>query len=264
MINDENLVEKVNSKNIVEPLVSVIIPVYNGEQYIRKAIDSVLVQEIPLEILIIDDCSTDNLERVIQDYQKRHSIKYFKNAVNLGVAETRNIGVKKACGKYIAFLDADDWWMPNKLEKQIELMTQKRCAFSYTARQIASDDGTLTSKIIEIEEEVKYNNLLYHNCIACSSVLMIREVALRYKMEHSDLHEDYLTWLRILKDLGVAYGINQPLVAYRQSKKSKASNKLKSAKMTYGVYRILEIGRIKALLYTSSHLLHGIVKFYIK
>lgn len=244
-----------------KPIVSVVIPAYNSVRYIKRAIDSVLFQNVPLEIIVINDCSRDNLDQIMEHYKNLHNIIYIKNKMNLGVAKSRNLGVNAASGEYIAFLDADDWWMPNKLIEQIKCMNEKKCVLCYTARQLADDDETLTGIVIHVKELVDYNSLLRHNSISCSSVLIKREVALDNPMDHSELHEDYLTWLKILKKYGNAYGINQPLLIYRLSKTSKTRNKIKSAKMTYGVYRVLNIGRIKAIILMSSHLFHGVIKY---
>ena len=103
-----------------EILVSVIIPAYNCEKYIGKAIESVLEQNAPLEILIIDDCSTDATENAVQRYLDHPYVYYYKNKKNMGAAASRNRGVKLAVGKYVAFLDSDDWWASGKLEKQLK------------------------------------------------------------------------------------------------------------------------------------------------
>lgn len=243
------------------PIVSVIIPAYNCSKYIEKAIESILSQDMPLEIIIIDDNSQDNLGQAIGKYLILENFLYIKNEKNLGVAESRNRGVQIATGDYIAFLDADDWWKEDKLIKQIDLMIKKDCVLCFTARELVNEDGITTGKVIHVQDEINYDSLLYHNCIACSSVVLKREVAIRNPMKYSHLHEDYLEWLTIMKQYGKAFGIDEPLLAYRLSKNGKSRNKLKSAKMTYGVYRAMKIGRIKALFLMCSHLLHGIIKY---
>ena len=105
-----------------KPLVSVIMPVYNGEKYIGKAIESVLAQKISTELLVIDDCSTDGTELAVMKFMDSGNIRYIRNNENLGAAGSRNRGVKEARGKYVAFLDADDWWEEGKLSAQTETM----------------------------------------------------------------------------------------------------------------------------------------------
>ena len=110
-----------------KPLVSVIMPVYNGEKYIGKAIESVLAQKISTELLVIDDCSTDGTELAVMKFMDSGNIRYIRNNENLGAAGSRNRGVKEARGKYVAFLDADDWWEEGKLSAQTETMEITGC-----------------------------------------------------------------------------------------------------------------------------------------
>lgn len=242
-------------------MVSVIIPAYNCSKYIQKAIESVLIQSVPLEIIVIDDCSQDDLGHAIEQYIKLDNFIYLKNKKNLGVAESRNRGVSISKGEYIAFLDADDWWKSDKLIKQIKFMKNHHCVLSYTAREIVNENGVATGKVIHVHDEINYDKLLYHNSIACSSVVLARNIAIENPMKHSHLHEDYLAWLSILKKHEKAYGIDEPLLLYRLSKNGKSRNKIKSAKMTYGVYRVMKISRLRALFLMCSHLIHGLKKY---
>ena len=104
---------------MTQPLVSVVMPVYNGAAYIKKAVDSVYAQDVPLELLVIDDCSTDNTKEILDSYGDKSGFRYFRNNRNLGAAGSRNLGVREAKGEYIAFLDADDWWAEGKLREQM-------------------------------------------------------------------------------------------------------------------------------------------------
>lgn len=244
-----------------QPLTSVIIPAYNCARYIEKAVESVLYQDVLAEIIVIDDGSTDNLEQVLDKYISTNRLRYIRNERNIGVSASRNRGVQEANGEYIAYLDADDWWKPNKLIKQLELIQNKKCALCYTGRELVNDDGTSTGKTIHIDQEINYQKLLLHNTIACSSVVMKKTIAREHPMSNDEVHEDYLTWLKILNSYGKAYGIDEPLLVYRMSSNGKSRNKVKSAKMTYGVYRQLNINKLTAILYTSSHLMHGIMKY---
>ena len=138
------LKKEVGKKSMKEILVSVIIPAYNCAQYIRQALDSALAQEVPTEILVINDCSRDNLDDVMREYRQYPQIRYVKNERNLGVAKTRNRGVAMAKGEYIAFLDADDIWAKGKLEKQLALIRETGAVICSTARELMNPDGTLT------------------------------------------------------------------------------------------------------------------------
>ncbi len=245
-----------------ENLISVVMPAYNAEKFIEQAIQSVLIQKVKLELIIIDDASKDQTENIVKKYCMDNRVIYLKNASNLGVARTRNIGVWKAKGRYIAFLDADDWWEQEKLEKQLALMQQKKMALCYTARKLYSHQGEDLHKIISVQTDLTYQELLQGNRIVCSSVLIKREAALEFPMEHDEYHEDYMVWLKCLKKYKKAYGINEPLVSYRLSKEGKSRNRFKSAKMTYGMHRYMGMSISQALFYTGLHLYNGVKKYW--
>ena len=244
-----------------KPLVSVIMPVYHGEKYIGKAIESVLAQKISTELLVIDDCSTDGTELAVMKFMDSGNIRYIRNNENLGAAGSRNRGVKEARGKYVAFLDADDWWEEGKLSAQTETMEITGCVICSTGRELMRPDGHTTGKYIPVGERITYRDLLKHNSINCSSVLLRRETALAFPMEHDESHEDYITWLRILRKGGFAVGINKPYLKCRLSEGGKSRNKLKSAAMTYQVYRYMGYGHVKSLFFFVSYAVHGIWKY---
>ena len=244
-----------------KPLVSVIMPVYNGEKYIGKAIRSVLEQNVPVEILVIDDCSTDGTELTVMKYMESGSIRYIRNENNVGAARSRNRGVKESRGKYIAFLDADDWWEKGKLREQIEVMELTGCVICSTGRELMQPDGRTTGKYIPVNERITYQDLLKHNSINCSSVLLRREDAIAFPMEHYDSHEDYITWLKILRKGGFAAGINKPYLKCRLSEGGKSRNKLRSAAMTYQVYKYMGYGKLKSLIFFASYAFHGVWKY---
>ena len=243
------------------PLVSVIMPVYNGEKYIRQAVESVFSQNVPLELLVIDDGSTDKTAEVLTPWLPRRDFHYLKNEKNLGAAGSRNRGVREAHGKYIAFLDADDWWDAGKLSAQLKALARTGDVLCSTGRDLMNPDGTPTGKYIPVKERLTYHELLKHNSINCSSVLLLREAALLYPMEHDDSHEDYITWLKILKKYGHATGINEPYLKYRLSEGGKSRNKAKSARMTYQVYRYVGYGPLRSACFFVSYALHGIWKY---
>lgn len=244
-----------------KPLVSVIMPVYNGEKYIKQAVDSVYAQNVDLELLVIDDGSTDETRTVLEPYMKRSDFRYLLNEKNMGAAGSRNRGVKAAAGEYVAFLDADDWWEEGKLAEQLKVLEETGFVICSTGRELVHSDGSSTGKYIPVKQHITYRELLKHNSINCSSVLLRREVALEFPMEHDDSHEDYITWLKILKKYGNAVGINKPYLKYRLSEGGKSRNKLKSAKMTYKVYRYSGFGRLKSGMYFISYAVNGIWKY---
>ena len=241
--------------------VSVVMPAYNCEKYIAQAIRSVLQQSVDLELIIIDDNSADKTSEVIHSFLQDDRIRYVKNQSNMGVATSRNKGIALAKGRYIAFLDADDYWSEDKLEKQLGLMEQTNAVISSTGRELMDENGNLTGKIIGLPEKISYKELLKGNVLNTSGVMLLASVAKEYSMVQDSLHEDYIMWLNILKKYDVAYGLNEPLLKYRVMKGTKSANKLKSAKMTYGVYRYIGLGRLKALYYFVFYAIRGIRKY---
>ena len=244
-----------------KPLVSVIMPVYNGEKYIRKAVESVYEQGVSLELLVIDDGSTDHTEEVLSAYEGREDFRYIKNQQNMGAAGSRNRGVGLAQGTYIAFLDADDWWESGKLKEQLKRLEETGYVLCSTGRELMKADGSSTGRTIPVKEKITYRELLKHNSINCSSVILRRDVAREFPMEHDDSHEDYITWLKILRKYDCAAGINKPYLKYRLSEGGKSRNKLKSAAMTYNVYRYAGYGRIRSCIFFCSYAVHGIWKY---
>lgn len=266
-------------------MVSVVIPLYNSKEYIVDAVKSVLKQDTALEIVVVDDASTDGsvdrlvsflegLEGFVKDADTKPpllwqgyagvDVRIYSNASNMGVAYSRNYGVKMSKGEYIAFLDADDIWAENKLKKQLKIMEKQNIPLCNTARYVFDGGIDKMMKIIHTPEHITLKELEHSNYINCSSVLMPREVALRYPMEHSDAHEDYLTWLRIMKDYNHVAGIDEPLVYYRVMHGSKSGNKLKSAAMTYRTYRYAGYGSVKAAFMMFSYVIYGINKYFFR
>lgn len=246
------------------PLVSVIMPVYNGEKYIKQAVESVYQQGISLELLVIDDGSKDRTQEVLSVYEGREDFRYFRNPANMGAARSRNRGVQEARGEYIAYLDADDWWEPGKLKEQMQLLEKTGYVLCSTGRELMNADGSSTGRYIPVKEKISYRDLLTHNSINCSSVVISRDVALEFPMEHDDSHEDYIMWLKVLKKYGYAAAIDRPYLKYRLSEGGKSRNKLRSAAMTYRVYRYAGYDRIRSALFFASYALHGVWKYCAK
>ena len=161
----------------------------------------------------------------------------------------------------MAFLDADDIWLPGKLEKQLAKIRETGAVICSTARELMTPDGTLSGRIIPVGEIITYKDLLRHNSINCSSVVLKREVAREFPMHHEQSHEDYIMWLEILGKYGFACGVNEPLLRYRLSNTGKSGSKLHSAKMTFMVYRHMGFGLGKSSLLFASYALNGVWKY---
>ncbi len=243
------------------PIVSVVIPAYNCQATLKQAIDSALIQDVQLEIIVVDDCSPDDIKSVVAEYSCE-VVKYLRNEKNLGAAESRNVGVLAARGEYIAFLDADDYWEKEKLKKQLSLIKSTGYVMCATARELMKPDGSLTNRIIKVKEVITYKDLLKHNPINCSSVLIKTSVAREFPMHNADSHEDYIMWLEVLGKYSFACAINEPLLKYRLSNTGKSGNKFKSAAMTYKAYRYAGIGKFKSYLYFCNYVFNGIKKYY--
>lgn len=243
--------------------VSVIIPVYTGARLLPRALESALNQGVSLEVIVINDCSPEDVDGVMAPYLARPEVIYLKNERNLGAADSRNRGIAQAKGQYVAFLDADDYWMEKKLQKQLEVLEETGAVLCATARELILPDGTVTGRVIPVREKIRYRDLLKHNSITCSSVVMDRKVALEFPMRHArDSHEDYILWLQVLQKYKVAYGINEPFVRYTVSNQGKSGSKLHSAAMTWRVYRHMGFGPVKSALCFCSYGLHGVWKHY--
>ena len=246
------------------PLVSVIMPAYNSEKYIRSAIDSVLTQTYEnFELILINDCSQDSTLTIMNEYaQKDGRIKVVSNKVNSGVSFSRNRTISMSRGEYVAFIDSDDIWAPEKLEKQVQLISEiPDAVLVYTASGFVLHDGHRVDYILNVPDKISRKELLKQNVISCSSVLVKRPCIDGVKMPSDHMHEDFATWLEILKTEKYAYGINEPLLIYRVSKNSKSSNKLKAAAMTWRVYKHAGLNFFERLYYMQFYALRSLKKY---
>ena len=244
-----------------QPLVSVVIPAYRCAATLSASIDSALAQDVPMEIFVIDDCPAEPVDQVMEQYRDDARVIYLRNEKNIGAAETRNRGVALAKAPYVAFLDSDDLWCPGKLKKQLAALERTGYVLCCTARELMTPQGVFTGKIIPVKEDISYKDLLKHNSINCSSVVIRTEAAKQFPMSNAESHEDYIMWLRVLRAHGNACGINEPLLQYRLSNTGKSGSKLKSAKMTFMVYRHMGFGIGKSILCFCSYAFHGVSKY---
>ncbi len=223
-------------------LVSIITPSYNASKFIEETINSVLMQTYTnWELIIVDDSSVDNSVEIIESYLKNDvRIKLIQLEKNIGAAEARNIGLRMAKGRYIAFLDSDDIWMPQKLEKQLRFMQKKAIAFSFTAYQQMSADGKILKKSINAPPFITYNGYLKNTIIGCLTVIINRDLTGSFEMPNIKSSHDMALWLEIMKRGFVAYGINETLAKYRIVNTSNTANKWKAAKDVWKVYREIE------------------------
>lgn len=244
--------------------ISIITPCYNSQAYIAEAIESVLIQTFPYwELLVVDNCSTDNTASIIQRYVLQDSrIKYLKtNTPSSSPVSPRNIGVSKARGRYIAFLDSDDAWLPDKLERQMAMFEKHAdMAICFSNYEKMAENGERNDRIIKAPERVTYKQLLLGNVIGClTAVYDTEKVGKMYFPNHS--HEDYILWLSILKRGYVARNTGTVEALYRVREHSVSSNKLKTLSWQWDIYRHVEgIGLLKSAYYFANYACRAVRK----
>lgn len=245
-------------------LVSVVVPAWCAEKTLAATLDSVLCQTWrEIEVLVVDDASPDGTKALAERYAAADErIRVIAQEENGGVSKARNRGVREARGEWIAFLDSDDLWMPEKLEKQMALAERHpEAELFYTGSGFVSEDDRKYGYTLSVPERVNYRSLLGQNVISCSSVLIRRELMLRFPMGNDAVHEDFAVWLKILREQPWAYGVNEPLLVYRVSRSSKSGNKLKAARMTFGTYRYVRVPLLLAVWNGMRYTVRGIRKF---
>lgn len=245
-----------------EGLVSIITPVYNAEEFIVQTIESVKSQTYKdWELLLIDDCSTDSSAELIKSFIDCDSrIKYIKLNKNSGAAVTRNTGLSVAQGRYIAFLDSDDIWKPQKLERQMKLLKERQVGFVFTSYRYIMQDGSPMSKVARAPEKIDYNGLLKNTIIGCSTVLIDKHIIGDFRMANVRRGQDTATWLQLLKKTDFAYGIYEDLVWYRVVSGSLSDNKFTAIKRTWNTYRNVEHLSLPKAMYVFVFYAYNAVK----
>ena len=246
--------------------VSVIIPVYNSERFIREPILSALRQTYKnVEIIVVDDCSSDSSAEIIQDLQKEYSnIRYHLQPSNHGAGVARNKALEIATGQFIAFLDSDDVWHPEKLEKQLSLMEKRKSTFSYTAIEMIDEKGEIIKGKRPVRKECTYNFLLKNTMIATSSVVVDRAFFGDFRMSDRRGGQDYATWLMLLRSGCLACGIDEALVKYRVRKGSLSSNKLESIKQVWEIQvQDEKINKIASSYYVCCFIINALRKHFL-
>src|ERR1700684_3695254 len=192
------------------PLVSIITPSWNVAGLVGETIASVQAQTFSdWELLIADDCSTDNTAAVIESFAASDSrVKLIRQLRNGGPALARQAAIDQAQGRFIAFLDSDDLWLPAKLERQIAFAREHRAALSFTAFRRINEDGSVTGRLISVPASLTYDQLLRNTAIATLTALVDRDIAGPIAMKNEG-YDDFCLWLSILKSGHVAYGLNE-------------------------------------------------------
>ena len=223
-------------------MVSVVIPAYNCGSFIKDTLDSVSSQTFKdVEVIAVDDGSDDDTAGIIEGYEGDLSIKLLSNRYDRGPAGARNTGIEEAAGRFVAFLDSDDMWLPEKLEKQLSLMKERDCAFSFTGYEFADSACRGTGRVVRVPEAIDYRHALSNTTIFTSTVIFDTE-----KLSKEDIlfpyveSEDTANWWKVLKKVPCAYGLDEALTLYRRSGSTLSSNKLRALKRTWKLYRDVE------------------------
>lgn len=244
-------------------LISVIMAAYNAEKTISDAIDSVLQQTYAnIELIVIDDCSKDKTRSLVRQFAARDTrVRLVVNEKNCGVSRTRLHGLQTAQGEWIAILDSDDAWHPEKLQKQIELQAQTGAELLFTGSAFMDADGKKIDWYLHAPTTITYRQLLKQNLLSNSSALVKKELYEKYYAIGDKMHEDFAIWLGILRTGRKAYGVDEPLLIYRLAPNSKSGNKIKAARMNWNTYRYIGLNPISAIYYECWYILNGLRKY---
>ena len=254
-----------NRKNTLHnenPLVSVITPSYNSLSFIEETIKSVKAQSYSnWEMLIVDDYSQDGSREIIRKYAEVDKrIKLISLSENGGVAKARNVALQEAKGDYVAFLDSDDLWLPQKLEKQVAFMREGNIAFSFTSYTVIEEGGHTLAMDIHVPQKVTYEHLLGNTIIGCLTVMLDRKKLQQIQMPLIQ-PEDTALWLLLLRQGFQAHGLPEILSKYRIVKNSISRNKFKAAYRYWKLIRIQEnLNLLRANFYFSKYAYHALMK----
>ena len=247
-------------------MVSIIMPCYNSQKYISTSIKSVLSQSMTeWELIIINDASTDKTKEIIESFANLDSrIKVFHLKKNSSAAVARNIGITNARYKNIAFLDSDDLWLPQKLERQLSLMQKYDLPFSYSSYYVINNESKVLG-IRKAQKTMTYNKLLHHgNDIGCLTVIYNKELfAGSLFNEKIRIHEDYKMWLDMFQNITSAEGIEEPLALYRVHPGSKNLNKFRSLKWNWMLWRDYQkLGFFTSLFISARWVINKTIQKY--
>lgn len=246
-------------------LVSIITPMYNSEKFIELTIQSVQKQTYPnWEMIIVDDASTDTSAQIVKNLiTEEPRLQLIKLADNLGPAHTRNKGIQLAKGRFLAFLDSDDLWHKDKLEKQINFIISNKYAFTFTGYEKIDESGGSIGIVLPNKNKVSYHDLLKSNHIGCLTVMLDMKLLEKKKyMPDIKKRQDHGLWLKVLKGVKSAYCLDENLGKYRIRQGSVSINKLNNIKYQWKLYRSIEkLNILQSLYYMAFYSYYGFRKY---
>lgn len=244
-------------------LVSIITPAFRAAEVIDETIKSVIAQtHSNWEMLIAEDCSPDNTRDVIRRWEQIDPrVRLIALERNGGPATARNAALEHASGRWFAFLDSDDLWLPQKLERTIEHAQAHHAAFVFTGFRRINADDSATGRYVGVPHVLSYRQLLGNTAIATSTVLLDRNVVGNIRMKKT-YYDDFACWLEILKRGNLAFGLDEDLMRYRVMGQSVSRNKRRSAAHVWRAYRHVEkLNLPTSLWHFSQYALRGLLKY---
>lgn len=247
----------------MDDLVSIIMPSFNTGKYITETIESVLAQSYKnWELIIVDDCSSDNTDEIVSTYFSDDRIHYLKNEKNCGAAFSRNVALREAKGRWIAFLDSDDLWMPEKLEKQIDFMDRNGYSFSYTNYEEINVEGNRTGVKVTGPKKITKTGMYNYCWPGCLTVMYDRSVVGLIQIEDIKKNNDYAMWLKVCKKAD-CYLLDEYLGKYRKGRTGSVSTHSITTMIGwhYKLFREAEkMGKVESLISTGRNLVFGFYK----
>ena len=244
-------------------LVSIIMPSYNTAAFIAESIQSVLQQSFPnWELLIVDDCSTDDTDRVVEPFLSDARIHYFKNKTNSGAAVSRNRALCQAKGRWIAFLDSDDLWMPDKLEKQIGFMKRHDYHFSYTNYSEIDSAGNRNGVTVTGPKRITKTGFFNYCWPGCLTVMYDADAVGLIQITDIKKNNDYAMWLKVCRKAD-CYLLDEELALYRRGRTGSVSTQSIKTMIGwhYKLYREAEGQNIFAsVVNTGRNMIFGFYK----
>lgn len=248
------------------PVVSIITPLFNAERFIKETINSVIQQTYTdWEWIIVNDCSSDKSVEIVESFAANEPrIKLIHLKENSGTGIAKNTALKEAKGNYIAFIDSDDCWFPQKLETQINFMQEKNYPISFTSYEIIDQNSNRLNRVISSVDKLTQKEYLKNTIIGFSTSMVDKSQVGEFEIIDLRSREDTHLWIDLLGRGLIAYGIDKVLVKYRVHDNSITTNKFEAARKTWKLYYEVEkFGLIKSAYYFFHYILNAIKKHYL-